>query len=263
MSYKKIRNQKGVSAKRSVYDSASVISDVIRSVESESFDGGCFFGDFADVPENGSSMMLNLMNSGNALETRNDYILKSITEATRRAEVKNLLYGIAEGDFVCASGAAVSRISDRKGFNVTCNHSMGASLDVSLSASASGRHFFRIYIGESVCPKIKIYEGDNVYFDGAPDVLEDELGKRYACAEFESESAVTVTLTYSGSGNAVYTVEKLQLLCVDALTSMGFSEDCLDNIFFDGEVGVCTDTASVSAGKPDAQCFANGKYIFK
>jgi hypothetical protein len=87
-----------------------VLSDVIRSVESEDFDGGCFFGDFADVPENGSAMMLNLLNSGNALETRKDYILKGITEATRLAEVKNTLYGIGEVDFVCASGVAVSRI---------------------------------------------------------------------------------------------------------------------------------------------------------
>ena len=246
-----------------MFDSASVLSDVIRSVESEDFDGGCFFGDFADVPENGSAMMLNLLNSGNALETRKDYILKGITEATRLAEVKNTLYGIGEVDFVCASGVAVSRISNGKGFNVTCSHGKGTPMDISFSASASGRHIFRIYIGESICPNIKIYEGDSVYFNGTPDILDDESGKRYACAEFEGESVVTVTLTYRGSGNAVYTIEKLQLLGVDALTSLGFAENCLENVFFDGETGICSGVFSVFPGRPDAECFANGKYIFK
>ena len=92
MSYSGIRNKKGISEKRAFFGNEKSFSDVLKSQSAEDFSGGCFFGEFAEAPENACALSLNMESRGGALMTRKSHETKYFEKAVRRIKIKDILF---------------------------------------------------------------------------------------------------------------------------------------------------------------------------
>ncbi|MBQ9746815.1 MAG: hypothetical protein IJW21_08345 [Clostridia bacterium] len=276
MSYRNVRNEKGISEKRSVFGSAKGFSDVLCTAQSTDFGGGCFFGEFADVPENGCRLSLNMAPCGTALETRGDHTLMDVSRAKRYVPLHDLLYGLRAARISTVGNSSVSDVygadGAHAGFAVTCNFFAAeggtyTAPGVFISATlASGRYLFRLCLGEGACPHLKIYEGsDTVYFDGKPDVLADSAGARYVQAEFETAKYIRIELTYEkGSAETqTHTFARAMIVDTGAAVALGMAQETANAVLFGGESTFYTVELAIPEGRNDAEFFADGVYAFK
>lgn len=267
MSYSRVRNKNGISEKRAHFG-AHAFSDVTQSIEADDLGGGSFFCAFSDVPENGNALSLNLHPHGRALETRADFLTAKIKKALRRVEIRDLLYG--EGDMLTPVGNA-SVEKNGEGYRVICNffakegepyEAPGAYITKKL---APGEYLFRIYLGGSVCPKIKIYEStDKINFEGKPDIAAIG-GVRYAQAKFTAEKTVRIDLTYenTGANTATYEIVRAALINTGAAKALGAEEREVESRLFEGETEILESIAYVPEGENEAEAFGGGRYCFK
>jgi hypothetical protein len=145
-----VRNKNGISEKRahSAYPGAS---DVTKSINAENFGAGCFFGDFAEVPENGYALSLNMQPNGAALETRKEHRVKKITEALRRIALTDILFGIDESCLYTVGNASVKK--GGAGFLIDCDFAGAGSSGYRepgvyvIKELNPGKYIFRLYLG--------------------------------------------------------------------------------------------------------------------
>ena len=270
MSYNEVRNKKGVSEKRAVFGAERSFSDVLKSESTEDFGGGAFFGDFAEVPENGYGLSLNMDSCGLSLMTRKDSEAKKITEALRRVQVKDVIFGIGADELYPIGNASATGSGDL--FYITCNFFALDGEEYTnpgvyiLKYLPAGKYLFRLYLGTGMCPHVKIYEStDNVQFEGKPEVHTDSAGVRYVTAEFEVSEAVRIDMTYSKGASATLTHKFMRPMIIDVGTAVaeGADENEVKNTFFEGESAVLESTVAVAEGENEAEAFSGGKYIFK
>ncbi|MBQ8448833.1 MAG: hypothetical protein IJX27_07910 [Clostridia bacterium] len=270
MSYNGIRNEKQLSKKRAAFSGAKSFSDVLESKSTEDFGGGCFFGEFADVPENGFALSLNMEPFGRSLETRNEYESKKITKALRRAKLCDVIYGIDESELYPIGNASAEKSAG--GFNINCNFfaNDGEAYEAPgvyiLRELPAGKYLFRLMLGGGACPKIKIYEKISaVLFEGKPTVFVNSAGQRYIQAEFDAREIIRIEMTYekTSAEAEVNRFERPMILAMSEATELGASEGEVKNAFFEGAFTVCEGTVDVPEGEAEAEAFYGGIYVFK
>jgi len=270
LSYSGLRNKKGIAERRAVFGTERSFSDRLSCESTQDFGGGCFFGSFADVPENGYALSLNMDSCGSALQTRKEHGSQKIAEAVRRVQITDLIHGIDADELYTIGNASVQK--SEANFLITCNFfaeegeeytEPGVYIMRELSA---GKYLFRLYLGTGICPNIKIYAGTGeVQFEGKPDVLADGDGKRYIEAEFEASYAVRIDMTYSKGASETITHRFVRpmIINIGEAAMHDMTEEEAKSTLFDGASTVCTGTVAVPEGESEAEAFAGGKYIFK